>query len=84
MSGPTNIQVGVAHIDQDTAEAVREMCKQQGCTCGDRLKVTVTTLTPEAAADLEAAGAPSGAKHSAVDVAHAMECPLLARAQGPN
>lgn len=78
MTRPTNIQVGTAPLTMDTEEAVRKMCEAQGCTCGDRLKVVAETMTQEAAADLVAAGMPDGEKHSAVEVIHGDECPMLA------
>lgn len=84
MTGPTNRGVAIAHVDADTENVVRRMCAAQGCTCGASLVVRVQVLSPEAAAAREAAGMPSGAKHSEVSIEHLPSCPLLARAQGRN
>ena len=84
MTGPTNRDLAIAHVDADTEAVVRANCADQGCTCGPDLVVNVTVLSAEEGRRREAAGAPAGAKHTAVDVRHLPSCPLLARKQGRN
>lgn len=82
--GPTNKGVMIAPLAADTEATVRAMCRDEGCICGDALKVEVTTLTPEQARKREAEGLPSGAQHCDVDIGHLLSCPLVARIQGRN
>jgi len=80
MAGPTNRQIAIAHVDADTEQTIRDACTAQGCTCGDRLAITIRPLDD----DERPVGAEGAGKASEALIEHSSECPMLARQQGRN
>lgn len=52
----------------DPLDLIREDAERLGCTCGDRLQITVKEVEPE----------PGVARTRAADVRHDMRCPVIA------
>jgi hypothetical protein len=73
MPSPTNRQIIIAPLSADTEESIRQGCIAQGCTCGERLVISIRQL----ADDERPPGTEDYGKATKVDVEHSLECPLL-------
>lgn len=78
MSGPTNAQVAVAHVDRSPEAVIRQTCREQGCTCGDDLQIRTRPLRSEERPE----GTEDYGRATGAEVSHRLDCPLLMRANG--
>lgn len=73
-------QALIAGADVHPAEAIRDSCREQGCTCGEDLVVVEEALTAEQQAEHRRRFGAVGA--TAWHVRYDPACPLLARLEG--
>lgn len=75
-AGPTNRAVTFAHAEADPLEVVRQTMREQGCVCGDQLRVERHDPPAEVLADAEQFDVDVV---SHVLIGHLSHCPVLAR-----